>query len=272
MISCILHFFSYIAVSLNKLLLSLPPHIDCSPGEMEEGAEELVVGSVGRVKPNFKPRCPWTGTSGGSPGSAGRAGSCRRDALWSTILLEESAGLCGPRRGATTTWTTAVLPLAKQGRPHLEAGATLLLRWVEAGAWEGRLGTACGPDRGRWVGSEGHANTTSLSSPCPPSSESPSAKGPWGDGQNVRNPTACCATIRLAPTNRNPCARRPRGPTNQSEGWEPGVRGRPASAVRRRRAGPRPSTAAVRTPRSRVSAREVRDEKQTAFNSHQGGC
>lgn len=46
---------------------------DGSPGEME-GEEELAGASVGQVSPDCRPRSPWTGTSGGSPGSAGKAG------------------------------------------------------------------------------------------------------------------------------------------------------------------------------------------------------
>lgn len=51
-----------------------PSHIDCSPGEMEGEAEELAGESAGQVSPDCRPRSPWTGTSGGSPGSAGKAG------------------------------------------------------------------------------------------------------------------------------------------------------------------------------------------------------
>ena len=39
------------------------------------------------------------------------------------ILWEEVVEYDGQKRGATTIWTTAVPPLAKQGRSLLEGGA-----------------------------------------------------------------------------------------------------------------------------------------------------
>lgn len=79
-------------------------------------------------------------------------------------------------------------------------------------------------------------------------------------GPNGRRLKACCAMIRSARTSQSLCGRPRHGPTSQNVAV-PG-RDRHLSAAQRKREGPRRSIAAVRMPRLRVSAREVREVRE----------
>lgn len=120
--------------------------------------------------------------------------------------------------------------------------------------------------RGRWWGVLGGHRTLALHISRPQNSGNPLGQPPSQNpapscaGPNGKRLRACCETIRSARTSQSLCGRPRHGPTSQNVAV-PG-RDRHLSAAQRKREGPRRSIAAVRMPRLRVSAREVREVRE----------